>query len=208
MNAILNEKALQMAKGDKKLETRQRIIDAASQNFRNHGFAGIGVDGIAKTAGVTSGAFYAHLGSKDAAFDIALRVGLDEAIQAIPVFQQEHGESWVEEFAGYYLGRAHREDLSNGCAMTTLSPEVVRSDPEVHSVYESKMKKIVGLIADGLIGDSREDCLSRAWALISVLIGGLTIARAVKTRKLADDIAVTICHSAVVAAGEVKSVPI
>ena len=53
-----------MAKGDKKLETRSRIIDAAGRSFRSNGYAGIGVDGIAKAAGVTSGAFYAHLGSK------------------------------------------------------------------------------------------------------------------------------------------------
>jgi AcrR family transcriptional regulator len=78
-------------------KTRKRIINAASQGFRSNGYAGIGVDGIgvdgiAKEAGVTSGAFYAHLGSKDGAFQATLSVGLYEVIAEIPEFQLQHGQ--------------------------------------------------------------------------------------------------------------------
>ena len=41
----------------------------------------------------------------------ALERGLDEVIVAIPQFQNEHGSKWVEAFADYYLGKAHRDDL-------------------------------------------------------------------------------------------------
>ena len=150
-------------KPTKKEQTRERMLDAASQSFRAHGYAGVGVDSIAKAAGVTSGAFYAHLGSKDGAFRAALERGLDEVIVAIPQFQNEHGSKWVEAFADYYLGKAHRDDLACGCAMTTLSPEVARSEPEIKAIYEAKMKRIAGLIADGFGGEDREDCMSRAW---------------------------------------------
>ena len=192
-----------MAKGDKKLETRQRIIKAASQSFRSHGYAGIGVDGIAKAAGVTSGAFYAHLGSKNAAFDIALRAGLDEVIQAIPIFQKDYAENWVEKFSEYYLSQSHRDDLADGCAMTTLSPEVVRSGAELQTVYESKMNQIVNLLADGLEGSSRDDRQSRGWSLLAVLIGGLTMARAVKSTKTVKNIAASVKNSAVSVVGAI-----
>ena len=43
---------------------RTRILDAAGRGFRRLGFGGIGVDGLAKEAGVTSGAFYGHFPSK------------------------------------------------------------------------------------------------------------------------------------------------
>lgn len=191
----------------KRLATRQRIIDAAGQSFRSNGYAGIGVDGIAKAAGVTSGAFYAHLGSKDKAFEVALISGLDEVIAAVPVFQADHNEEWVKAFANYYLGRAHREDLAYGCAMTTLSPEVVRTDENMRATYESKMKKIVKLLAIGLADGSVEEKQARAWALLGTLIGGLTMARAVKSKSAADTIAATIITSAVNIAGntELKS---
>lgn len=173
----------------KKEQTRARILDAASQSFRSSGYAGTGVDGIAKAAGVTSGAFYAHFGSKDGAFEAALATGMDEVIESIPNFQFEFGEDWVGVFADYYLSEAHRNDLACGCAMTTLSPEVARADTEVHMAYEAKMNRIVGLIADGLGGDADDVRRARAWAMLSTLIGGLTLSRAVANPDIANGIA-------------------
>lgn len=185
----------------KKQLTRQRILKAASATFRSSGFAGIGVDGVAKAAGVTSGALYAHFGSKDRLFEEALKAGLDEVIVAIPKFQQDNGSKWVEAFVSYYLGQPHRDDLSGGCAMTTLSPEVVRAAPNLHILYESKMAKIAQLIAAGLDEGSEEDRLVRAWAVLGTLIGGLTLARAVETQNLAGRIAAALSQTAMIAAG-------
>jgi TetR/AcrR family transcriptional repressor of nem operon len=193
-----------MTKVSKKQDTRKRIINAASQGFRSNGYAGIGVDGIAKEAGVTSGAFYAHLGSKDGAFEAALSLGLDEVIAAIPEFQLQHGKQWIVAFADYYLGQAHRDNLSCGCAMTTLSPEVVRTKPKLHAIYEEKMVAIVERMAQGLDGDSHDECLSRAWAVLGILIGGLTMARAVASVKTADKIAISITNTAINTAGKTK----
>ncbi|MDH3918722.1 MAG: TetR/AcrR family transcriptional regulator [Rhodospirillales bacterium] len=191
-------------KQDRKEETRRRILAAASRGFRSRGFAGIGVDGIAAAAGVTSGAFYAHFGSKDGAFGVALETGLDEVTEAIRKFQKDAGSEWVQALADYYLGKPHRDDLARGCAMTTLSPEVVRGDTKTHAVYETKMAKIADLVADGLEGGSRDERRARAWAMLGVLIGGLTIARAVKTRRAAEEIASSIRLAAVNAAGAAR----
>jgi AcrR family transcriptional regulator len=183
----------------KKEQTRTRILNAASQSFRSNGYAGTGVDGIAKAAGVTSGAFYAHFGSKDGAFEAALKTGLDEVIESIPNFQTNFGSDWVGAFADYYLGETHRNDLACGCAMTTLSPEVARADPEVHMVYEEKMNRIVHLIAGGLEGSSKEVRHARAWAVLSTLIGGLTLSRAVANPDIANSIATAARTAAMVA---------
>jgi AcrR family transcriptional regulator len=183
----------------KKEQTRARILDAASQSFRSSGYAGTGVDGIAKAAGVTSGAFYAHFGSKDGAFEAALASGMDEVIESIPNFQREFGSDWVKAFADYYLSEAHRNDLACGCAMTTLSPEIARSDSSLHTAYEAKMNRIVGLIADGLDGDIKEARLARAWAMLSTLIGGLTLSRAVANTDIANGIAAAARSAAVTA---------
>ena len=183
----------------KKEQTRARILDAASQSFRSSGYAGTGVDGIAKAAGVTSGAFYAHFGSKDGAFEAALASGMDEVIESIPNFQREFESDWVSAFADYYLSETHRNDLACGCAMTTLSPEIARADSGMHTAYEAKMNRIVGLIADGLDGNSQEDRLARAWAMLSTLIGGLTLSRAVANTDIANGIAAAARSAAVTA---------
>lgn len=175
-----------MRQAAKRQATRQRIIDAAGRSFRVHGFSGIGVDAIAKAADATSGAFYDHMGSKGAAFRIALQVGLDEVIEAIPAYQNEHGEKWVDAFIEYYLGNPHRENIACGCAMTALSPDVMRGDNDMRALYEEKMLVIVSLVADGLTGNDTD---ARAWSFLQVLIGGLTMSRAVSSAELSDRIA-------------------
>ncbi len=185
----------------KKQLTHQRMLEAAGQSFRKNGFAGIGVDGIAKSAGVTSGAFYAHFGSKGGAFEAALKAGLDEVIAAIPLFRTAHGQAWARKFADYYLGQAHREDLGGGCAMTSLSPEVVRASDNIQAIYEDGMAHIVTLIAEGLEGGTLDERTARAWAFLSSLIGGLTLSRAVGSALVSDQIAAAAKEAAVGAAG-------
>lgn len=190
----------------KKELTHRRMLEAANRSFKEYGFAGIGVDGIAKAAGVTSGAFYAHFGSKDKAFRAALSSGLDEVIVGLPVFQEDYGEKWVEAFADYYLGKDHRGDLACGCAMTTMTPEVARSGPEQHVIYEDKMTKVIKLITLGLSGTSQKDLNARAWALLACLTGGLNMARAMNSKDAAGEIAKAVKISAVAIAGKTQKV--
>ena len=93
------------------------------------------------------------------------------------------------------------EDTECGCAMASLTPEVIRSDLETRSVYEERMNRIVDLMAQGLRGSDGER-RSRAWGALGVLIGGLNVARAVKSEALADEIARSITAAAVDVAGE------
>jgi len=186
----------------KRQKTHAKMLDAAGRSFRSHGYAGIGVDGIANAAGVTSGAFYAHFGSKDGAFQAALAAGLDEVIEAIPQFQQQHESKWVSAFANYYLGQPHQDDLAGGCAMTTLTPEVVRAKPELQKIYQTKMKNIVRLLAIGLAGDTQQHKEANAWAMLATLIGGLNLLRAVADKKMAKQMASSIKTAAIRSAGE------
>ena len=181
----------------RKEQTHEKMVEAAGRQFRSHGYAGIGVAGIAKAAGLTSGAFYDHFGSKDGAFAAALDYGLDEVIDGVPKFQAEYGAEWVEAFADYYLGSAHRDDHERVCAMTTLAPDVARAGADTRATYERKMETIVTLIAHGLADGTEKDKRGRAWKLLSVLIGGLTISRAVHSKKLADEIARLVKSAAV-----------
>ena len=191
-------------KGIDKDEARKRMVVAIGKGFRKNGFSGIGVDGLAKSAGMTSGAFYSHFGSKDKAFNIALSEGLDEVISGIPEFQREYQADWVKAFADYYLSKSHRSDLECGCAMASLTPEVIRFGDNIHTTYEAKMTQIVELIANGLVGGNEKERLDRAWSMLGILIGGVNIARAMKTLSLSDEISSSIKSSAIKVAGPVR----
>lgn len=49
---------------DRRSETRELLLQAAATAFAEHGFVGASTDAIAAAAGRTSGALYAHFGSK------------------------------------------------------------------------------------------------------------------------------------------------
>lgn len=49
---------------ERKTETRARLLDAAAELFADQGVDAVSVDAVAEAAGRTSGAVYAHFGSK------------------------------------------------------------------------------------------------------------------------------------------------
>src|ERR1700688_4341858 len=49
---------------ERKADTRARLLDAAATLFADHGIDAVSVDAVADAAGRTSGALYAHFGSK------------------------------------------------------------------------------------------------------------------------------------------------
>jgi AcrR family transcriptional regulator len=57
-----------LTRAETKARTRELLLDAAAEVFARKGFAGASVDDIAEAAGFTTGALYAHFGSKDALF--------------------------------------------------------------------------------------------------------------------------------------------
>src|SRR5271155_4936714 len=94
--------------------TRARILEACARQFRLHGFGGIGVEGLSRAAGVTTGAFYNHFGSKAAAFAKVVRSGVDRLRAGVEHFRRGYGERWLAAFADYYLGADHRRDVAGG----------------------------------------------------------------------------------------------
>lgn len=52
----------------RRLETNERLLDAAEQAFAEHGFHGVSISELCARAGYTSGAFYSNYASKDELF--------------------------------------------------------------------------------------------------------------------------------------------
>lgn len=171
-----------------KQETKEKILKAAGQAFRNKGFGGVGVDGLAEGARLTSGAFYVHFRSKLEAFREAVRSGLEELRAGIESFQREHGANWLASFATFYMTEKRACDLREGCALPALSAEVERVGGKARDVYEQKLREVHASLAAGLPGSETEQ-RDRAWAILALLSGGVTMARTVKGNSLSEEIA-------------------
>jgi TetR/AcrR family transcriptional regulator, transcriptional repressor for nem operon len=167
-------------------ETGRRALNAAGREFRKHGFAGAGVDGLARAAGVSSGAFYGHFQSKAEAFRLAAKAGAECLRIAVERSRDRFGGAWFDAFTAEYLGSAHRRNIAEGCALPSLSSDVARADDATRDDYAQELKRVAALMAAGLPGAQGREA---AWAPLAQLAGGLLLARAVRDEALAEEIA-------------------
>ena len=174
-------------------QSRQRILDAVGRGFRTAGYGGVGVDGLAKEADVTSGAFYGHFKSKAAAFRAAVAAGLEQLRAGVEALRQQHGAGWVGALADFYLTQKVTCAPGEACALQSLSPEVARADEAARTVYQEELLKVVETVAAGLPATLDEATRrQRAWTLLAQLAGGTMMARAVADPRLSQEIAAAV----------------
>jgi TetR/AcrR family transcriptional repressor of nem operon len=166
-------------------DARARLVEAAGRGFRTSGFGGAGVDALAKGAGLTSGAFYAHFDSKAEAFRLAVADGLAFLRNGILSFQQRHGRNWRDPFIDFYLGPRMEVALDEACGLPSFSSDVARADEATRAVYEAELEKLVQVLAEGFRGAHARE---RALALLAILSGAAAMARPVKDEHLRREI--------------------
>ena len=182
-------------------QSRERILKAVGRGFRTAGYTGVGVDGLARAAGVTSGAFYGHFKSKAEAFRAALVTGLEELRTGVETMRARHGSGWLDAFADFYLTQKVTCPPAEACALPSFSPEVARADDASRTAYQEELLRLVETVAAGLPPAMDErGRREAAWALLAQLAGGVMLARAVADPSLAQEIAaavrvdITQCH--------------
>lgn len=184
-----------MSRAERKQQTRQRILEAAGRGFRKGGFGGAGVDGLAKEAGVTSGAFYTHFDSKAAAFRESVVVGMEGLKGAIQHLQSEHGREWWGVFVRFYLGEKRSCELAESCVLQSLSPEVARAESSTRAEFEAMLLDVATCIVEGPVSDHAPSDLGQALQALATLVGAVTLSRAVAGPAMAEQIAVAAEHA-------------
>ena len=173
----------------RKEDSRARILESAGRGFREHGYGGLGVDALAKQAGVTSGAFYAHFKSKAGAFREAVTEGLASLRRRIEGMRTDHGPNWRGRFIDFYMSDRRTVGLSGSCTLQSLTGEVARANENAREAYEEGVLDIIGAAAAGLEGETNAEQRAKAIALLALLTGGVSMARAVKDPVLQEEIA-------------------
>jgi TetR/AcrR family transcriptional repressor of nem operon len=190
---------------DQKAKAKQAILQAGARALRTNGFNGIGVDGLAASAGVTSGAFYSNFSNKEALLDDVIATCLGE-----PFIDTENGslterQDRLKQWLAMYISAEHRADPASGCVMPTLSADVARSNPKIRTTYQRKMLTLIDKMSNVLDGAApvRE---TRAWSIVAMMIGAIAISRAMPDGETADQAldAALQTASALVAAEQIK----
>lgn len=115
-----------------RLQTRERLLDAAAEVFKRHGYAKASLDAVAEAAGYTKGAVYSNFRTKADLFTALI----DRVIEAESARQaQELAEVPLEEFIGS-LDRLFERQVNEDPVWAVLQFEfwlAAMRDPEIRT---------------------------------------------------------------------------
>lgn len=130
-------------------ETRQRLLEAAADEFDRRGYEGARVADIAAGADLSNGALYGHFRSKTELLSAALTDRGARQLEAL--FQGADGRSIAELLAA--IGRSLLRMPADRGGLMIESLVAARRDPEVAEVSSRHLAEgeawLAGLIRDG-----------------------------------------------------------
>jgi TetR/AcrR family transcriptional repressor of nem operon len=160
-------------------ENRVALLKAASRLFRKRGIDGVGVADIAKEAGLTHGALYAHFPSKDVLAAEAFSYGFAGNMADTRAWVGDRCLSFQEYLDGY-LSTYMRDRLETGCPLAASVSEIGRHDCAVSASFTRAFEEMAAMLESSLedtIPASRRRRLAVAAAAAE--IGAIAVSRAV-----------------------------
>ena len=170
------------------IRTRERILDAAAQLFRERGFGGIGVADLMKAAGLTHGGFYGHFESKEDLMAQVCEHGWARSKTLFGKVAQRAPDGALGEIARVYLSPRHRDDPGAGCFMAALASEASRQGAPVRKAITESLRSTFEFLTKFVPGGSKHAKREKAIATYASLVGGMILARAVEDRALSNEI--------------------
>ncbi len=171
-------------------ENRETVINVASRLFREHGFDGIGLKDLMKGAGLTQGAFYKQFASKEDLAAQASRRAWESAFNRWSAAVAAEPEDPIGAVMAFYLSMGHREEKMDGCPLVALGADAARQGAEVRASFEDGIKAILDVLGRSIAqinGSEPEgsDAKGEAMAVLSTMVGALTLSRVVNDPDLA-----------------------
>ena len=166
---------------------RERILEAASEGFRKHGFDGLKVADLMKSAGLTHGGFYRHFDSKDQLVTEALSATEKNLVRDSLAAAEQGPRAMLDVFQDY-VTQAYRDNVEDGCPLAAMGSELVRADDATRHAATTSFRKIVETVAPFLRSGDDAEGTDTALSLLTNMVGALTIARMVDDRALSNRI--------------------
>ncbi|MBL9037843.1 MAG: TetR/AcrR family transcriptional regulator [Archangium sp.] len=174
-------------KRERKEQTHEAILQSALGLLRTQGIRASSVMDVMQGAGLTVGGFYGHFESKAHLFTEVLQRPsgtlwnrlLERASRGTPAER-------MKGVLGVYLSRAHRDTPDEGCILPSAAAEVAREGEPYRSALEKKLQGFVAGL-EGVLGGASAANRQRAVATLALMVGALTLSRAVAGTALSDE---------------------
>jgi TetR/AcrR family transcriptional repressor of nem operon len=170
---------------EKAAENRVAILQAASRLFRKQGIDGVGVAEIAREAGLTHGALYAHFPSKDALVAEAFSHGFQGNIDRMRKRAGGRQPSF-DDYLGGLLAPRMRDNPEIGCPLAASASEIGRQGHAVSDSFTQAFEEMVSLFQSSLEPAMLEGPRRQlAMTAIAAQIGAIAVSRAVAKTDMA-----------------------
>jgi TetR/AcrR family transcriptional regulator, transcriptional repressor for nem operon len=167
---------------------RERILDIASELFRERGFDGIGVVDLMKHAGLTHGGFYGHFSSKEDLMAQACDRALAQSVAKWGALSDRLDGKALPTIAKSYLSARNRDDPGAGCAIAALAVDASRHGPKVRRSITEGVRSLVEILAGIVPGKSRVAKRKIALTTFAGMVGALILARAIDDPAMSEEI--------------------
>jgi TetR/AcrR family transcriptional repressor of nem operon len=154
---------------------RTSLLEAAGRLFREKGFDGVGVAEVAKEAGLTHGALYAHFPSKDALAAEAFSDGIAQRVASM-----RRRKRTFDQYLDLMFSTESRDNLADGCPMTASASEIVRQGDAVATSFAHAFEDTVAVLQESIEGEmTASQRRHLAVSALAAQIGAIAVARAV-----------------------------
>jgi len=171
-----------------KAESRQRVLDTAARQIREHGMEALGVADCMRSAGLTHGAFYGHFPSRDALIVAALEQALTRGqrrVMSRAADAAANSKTPLQAIADAYLHPAHADNPGTGCALCALAGDAGHASADVKTLYTTHLRRLADQLTQAAAGAAGSGGETPGLGVAATIVGAITLARAVDDRELA-----------------------
>lgn len=154
---------------------RARVVETASQLFRERGYDGVGVADLMAAAGFTHGGFYKQFGSKTDLIAESTACGIAQTVALAG------GGIHPADFVGQYLSREHRDSRATGCTMAALGGDAARQPDAVKATFAAGVESLIEALSTGSGMAPNTDASEARVRVVDMLahaLGSLVLSRA------------------------------
>jgi TetR/AcrR family transcriptional regulator, transcriptional repressor for nem operon len=171
-----------------KAASHDRILDIAAARIRRDGIDGLAVAELMKEAGLTHGGFYRHFDSREQLVAEAAQRALSQGSAWTIAAGQLGGPRGYAKLVDGYLNAWHRDHPESGCGVAGIASDVARADGSAGATYSHQVQKTLAVLADLIDNPDRQVAEREAVLTLSVLVGAISMARAVDDPDLSQQI--------------------
>jgi len=171
-----------------KAASHDRILDIAAARIRRDGIDNLAVAEVMKEAGLTHGGFYRHFESREQLVAEATERAMSQGSAPATKAAQLGGRRGYTKLIDGDLSALHLDHPEAGCAVACISADVARAGGSAQATYTNQVQEYLAMLADLIDNPDRKVGKREAVLTLSVLVGAISMARAVDDPELSQQI--------------------